>query len=1694
MKLSKYIKVLLSATVLALVSCGGSADCPPNGTPGSYNLVIDTTSPVPLVNGGQQPFYVYVTNVGEGNATNLSWDLNNPATDTAKSQGLWNKFKSLVGLDSKLEVVSAAISIESSGECLNINSGQTCRILMKATAESAIILQANSKGTNNKTIVTSSVSSYGYPIPSNVDPLGSGVLTLSPLSNINYGNGFSGMSFFIINNGTLPVSLDQAPVGQLPAGIDYKMLIGASCADPLPGGQSCQIRLTVGGGVNQPTGAVNLIPAGMVGSGESAIALPTQQAEQISVSGQKAGQIFVSTLSSLTLTKGSNPVSIGTISNTGSANLIIGNLSSLSGNVLSISGDNCSSKTLGVGDVCSYEVTANYDNTNASGTGSIKIPYNDGVTANSSTISNLAWTYVPYVASVPNISITSSGDLSNTQLVQTITLKNIGNVAFTNIQAPTVTPANPHIVVSGTCASPLVVNGSCTYTLTYTPVAPSETMAVTVGGISASYVDGYGKTQTYNATSTAVNVSSEFAGVLSADASSISLDRTTPSKTITITNTGNYKATLSNISVLGTNLTKAGTCNNGAVISARGGTCSVIVALANSITVGSGNGNLTVTYNNNNNDLNASVTSNISWLIGSVPSLKVTFDPATLFTPVNQTENDSVILENNGNIPLSAIVLPPLTAPFSWVMSTAASPCAIDGTQSLAIGESCIVTLSYTPTVAVSGTETIGQFSATTESGAYSSATPYVLSTVAATNNALTLPTGAVTQVATWAQNESTTTVTISNNGSRSVTLGTPTSTGVVTGVTGDCVGKVLAVGTSCTLSVIGTYTGAGTGSVIVDYTDNGNSFSQAFNVSGTYVAQPTITPGLTITRNPAGELIVANDGITKASLKLTLANTTTVSNQYQATDGTIKVLASSLLPVDSSGAVSYAVDSIVGSCIVDSDGYITISAGTTGNSCSYNIVATSTAPVQTSGTASASPSYNSESYGASSSIPSVQTNTLVGGYSVSTTVLTPLATLSTPTLVGSGFTTVEQGTPTQTVTFSIENVGAAAIVGSIGSTPSESGISVDTSACDNLAPGASCNVVVTMSTATAINGDLSAISLTVPSGNGAVLPSMPYQVTPVGAPAISITETVANCQSGTATVAIANPSVLPTCNINTGNAAPSIVLTFSNTGSGDAKSLSLTTTALSTAIAGNYTMSNSCGGTLAAGGTCAVTITPVIATTNNPSTTQYDISNSTGTGLVSVPYSYSYGSSNQLSSAAGLAANIGLDSTVATAILTVTSTDNPLSIKIGNTSNNLTVTASNWYSSIPSDPTFTFNPSDTGLTTTSCAFAGTSSCTMQISVESTVAIESYTLSATSGNISSTALSFLVISPWVNVGNPGFSGVVLSTYLSNLVFSPTDGMPYIAYSDSNGGPTVMKYNGSAWVNVGNPSFSVGVTGDISLAISPTDGMPYVVYDDIGLGAKAAVKKYNGSAWVAVGSASGISTGVVGGPNIAFTADGVPYVGFQNRVDDGTGHSTYTATVMKYSGSAWVNVGTPGLSAGVTASPYIAIAADGTPYVLYQESTYKTTVMKYNGSAWVTVGNAGFSPVKTFSPSIVISATGTPYVVYSDYNTGKLTVMKYDGSAWVTVGTPSFTAAASYPSLAFSTDGTPYVAYMDYANGAKTTVMEYNGSSWVNVGNAGFSAGTSGYPSLAFSPTDGMPYVAYVDVANSNKATVMKYAP
>ncbi|HNZ86862.1 MAG TPA: hypothetical protein PKL50_04220, partial [bacterium] len=57
------------------------------------------------------------------------------------------------------------------------------------------------------------------------------------------------------------------------------------------------------------------------------------------------------------------------------------------------------------------------------------------------------------------------------------------------------------------------------------------------------------------------------------------------------------------------------------------------------------------------------------------------------------------------------------------------------------------------------------------------------------------------------------------------------------------------------------------------------------------------------------------------------------------------------------------------------------------------------------------------------------------------------------------------------------------------------------------------------------------------------------------------------------------------------------------------------------------------------------------------------------------------------------------------------------------------------------------------------------------------------------------------------------------------------------------------------------------------------------------------------------------------------------------------------------GESWQYLGQPAFSAGRADYTSIAIDATGTPYVVYQDygNSNKATVMKYDGSSWVNVG-------------------------------------------------------------------------------------------------------------------------------------------
>ena len=286
-----------------------------------------------------------------------------------------------------------------------------------------------------------------------------------------------------------------------------------------------------------------------------------------------------------------------------------------------------------------------------------------------------------------------------------------------------------------------------------------------------------------------------------------------------------------------------------------------------------------------------------------------------------------------------------------------------------------------------------------------------------------------------------------------------------------------------------------------------------------------------------------------------------------------------------------------------------------------------------------------------------------------------------------------------------------------------------------------------------------------------------------------------------------------------------------------------------------------------------------------------------------------------------------------------------------------------------------------------------------------------------------------------------------------------------------------------------PNTLTNISASQSLALAP-DGIPYVAFQDHSNGIKLTVMKFNGTSWVNVGS-PGFSSAEIFYPSLKIDRSGVPYVAYQDAGNQ------YKTTVMKFNGTSWVSVGSPGFSAGNATYQSLAIGSDGTPYVAYRDNgnSGKANVMTFNKdtSSWVNVGIPGVSANAVSYLSLDIAPDGTPYVAYrDDGNNYKAMVMKLiDGYTWIPVGgTPITSDPASFESLKIDKNGTLYLAFEDNAHGFRASVVKFNGASWVNVGNPGFSVSSASYESLAIAP-DGTLYLAYRD-ANSEKTSVMKF--
>jgi PKD repeat protein len=277
--------------------------------------------------------------------------------------------------------------------------------------------------------------------------------------------------------------------------------------------------------------------------------------------------------------------------------------------------------------------------------------------------------------------------------------------------------------------------------------------------------------------------------------------------------------------------------------------------------------------------------------------------------------------------------------------------------------------------------------------------------------------------------------------------------------------------------------------------------------------------------------------------------------------------------------------------------------------------------------------------------------------------------------------------------------------------------------------------------------------------------------------------------------------------------------------------------------------------------------------------------------------------------------------------------------------------------------------------------------------------------------------------------------------------------------------------------MGARDFSAGQVHQPGMAFSPS-GEAYVTYGEDGYSGKAVVKRFTGSAWVNVGT-PGFSAGQAFDESLVFGSDGLPNVGYLNTTGSPIGIS-----VMKFDGSNWNYVGNPVIPGSDTVSIFggLAFSPSGQLYAGYGWA--KVSVKKFDGSNWVFVGNEGFTGETAYGMSMAFSSAGIPYVaIYGDSTTTqqtrfKISVFKFDGTHWSLVGKHGFARGwITQTALAISPEGEPYVTFMDVDNNDYTSVMKFNGVRWVYVGNKAFSQGTTGLPSIAFSPA-GLPYVAY----------------
>jgi hypothetical protein len=247
---------------------------------------------------------------------------------------------------------------------------------------------------------------------------------------------------------------------------------------------------------------------------------------------------------------------------------------------------------------------------------------------------------------------------------------------------------------------------------------------------------------------------------------------------------------------------------------------------------------------------------------------------------------------------------------------------------------------------------------------------------------------------------------------------------------------------------------------------------------------------------------------------------------------------------------------------------------------------------------------------------------------------------------------------------------------------------------------------------------------------------------------------------------------------------------------------------------------------------------------------------------------------------------------------------------------------------------------------------------------------------------------------------------------------------YTAFIDAENEskPTVKKFNGTEWEIVGTAGLSVGESQSVNMAIDP-EGTPYIAFTDV---LQPVVKRFNGTVWETVGTIAALEAPLLI-TSLEIDSAGIPYLAYAD-------FNGAFLSIMKFNGTEWLPVGTPGFTPETTIPFSIAFNEQDEVYIGLSQwggEEAHPSVMKFNGTGWDIVGSV-LANSTSYGNTIGFDASGNLYscLLLMDNSSYDLTIKVLNGSTWQTVGEPYHAYLPEFTSMAINTDGDFYVTVHD----------------------------------------------------------------